>query len=97
MTTRKRKAVELGLVQKGFVLNTESGGDHRYYVFLLKGRCVARTKVSHGSKYKDLSDDLLTLMSRQCRLPKMDFLKLVDCTMSQKDYEQFLHDHRLDK
>jgi hypothetical protein len=90
MAIRKRLAVETALLQKGFSLDTSSSGDHRYYVFYIEDRLVARTKVSHGTKYKDLADDLLMHMSKQCHLTKGEFLDLVDCHISQIEYEIIL-------
>jgi len=92
MATRKRKDVESALSQKGFEL--QDGGDHRYYVFLFQARRVARTKVSHGTKYKDLGDDLLDHMARQCHLTKSNFLDLVDCSLSQQGYEDILREQQ---
>jgi hypothetical protein len=63
--------------------------------FYCYGRQFARTKVSHGTKYKDLADDLLQLMARQCHLSKNDFLKLVACSMSQQQYESELQQQNL--
>ena len=88
MAMRKRKDVESALSQKGFTLQEQA--DHRYYFFYLDGKQVVRTKVSHGTKYRDLGDDLITQMARQCRLTKQQFLNLVDCPMSQGQYEQVL-------
>ena len=88
MATRKRKDVEAAFKQKGFA--SQEQADHRYYFFYLDGKLVVRTKVSHGTKYRDLGDDLITQMARQCRLTKQQFLSLVDCPMSQEQYEQVL-------
>jgi hypothetical protein len=88
MTTRKRSNVETALQQKGFQL--QKNGDHRYYFFYLDEKIVAKTKVSHGTKYKDLSNDLISYMARQCHLNKNDFLAFVDCSISQQQYEKIL-------
>ncbi|MDR2169222.1 MAG: hypothetical protein LBP59_03680 [Planctomycetaceae bacterium] len=88
MATRKRTEIETALSQKGFQLQTNK--DHRYYFFRHNGKLITKTKVSHGTKYKDLSDDLIAQMSRQCHLSKNDFLKLVDCPMLQQQYENKL-------
>jgi len=93
MATRKRKDVEANLSNKGFTLNDKK--DHRYYFFTLDDRIVARTKVSHGTKYKDLGNDLIVAMAKQCHLSKEQFLELVDCTMSQQDYEMSLRECQL--
>jgi len=48
------------------------------------------TKTSHGSGYRTLDDGLLGQMARQCRLTKARFIELVDCPLSQDDYEKEL-------
>lgn len=93
MPTQKRKDVEAALKQKGFVLKEQR--DHRYYFFFLDGRQVARTKVSHGTKYKDLADDLIGGMARQCNLSKEQFLDQVKCPMSREEYEELLRGQNL--
>ncbi|MDR2438177.1 MAG: hypothetical protein LBE12_02245 [Planctomycetaceae bacterium] len=93
MSTRKRTEIETALSQKGFQL--QENKDHRYYFFRYNGRLITRTKVSHGTKYKDLSDDLISQMAKQCRLSKNDFLKFVDCSVSQQQYEIKLQQQNL--
>jgi hypothetical protein len=87
MSIRKRSDVEAALSQKGFVLRE---ADHRYYLFYLEGRLAARTKVSTGTKYKDLRDDLLKKMAKQCHLTTQQFLNLVDCPMSAEQYKEIV-------
>jgi len=87
MANRKRKDIEKSLTKKGFVL-TES--DHRYYSFIVDGKEVAKTKVSHGTHYNVIDDGLISRMSHQCNLSKAEFLELVDCTMSQEQYMEIL-------
>jgi hypothetical protein len=87
--TRDRKNVEAALLKKGF---TETQGDHHYFVYIsLEGKkSMARTKTSHSPKAKTLGDDLLKLMSGQCRLQKSQFLDLVDCPLTREKYEEIL-------
>ena len=92
MVTRKRKNVEANLLRKGFALDER---DHRCYIFTFEDRIVAMTKVSLGTQYKDLGNDLIGKMARQCHLTKDQFLELVDCTMSQQDYETSLRERQL--
>jgi hypothetical protein len=89
MATRKRNDVKSALTRKGFTLED---GDHHYYFFTFNGQQIVRTKVSHGSKYKDLADPLLGQMARQCHLSKNRFLELIDCPLSQQDYERILQE-----
>jgi hypothetical protein len=88
---RNRKTVEATLQEKGFA---KVEGDHHYFVYLARdGRKTrARTKTSHSPKVKDIADNLLGQMARQCMLTKPDFLKLVDCPMSREEYERKLTD-----
>ena len=84
---RDRKAVEAGLKKKGFV---QSDNDHHYFTYhTLQGRkSRVFTKTSHGMR--ELSDKLLSLMARQCRLSRADFLQLIDCPMTRVKYEAHL-------
>ncbi len=83
---RNRKAVEASLESKGFV---KVEGDHHYFVYLTKDglKTRARTKTSHSPKVRDIADNLLGPMARQCLLVRSEFLRLVDCPMSRDDYE----------
>ncbi len=88
---RNRKAVESTLQAKGFA---KIEGDHHYFVYLTRdGRKTrARTKTSHSPKVKEIADNLLGQMARQCLLTKPEFLRLVDCPMSRDDFERKLAD-----
>jgi len=88
---RNRRAVEASLQSKGFV---PTQGDHHYFVYITRdGRKTrARTKTSHSPKVRDIADNLLGQMARQCMLPKNEFLRLVDCPMDRDDYERRLID-----
>ena len=85
---RKKRDVRSALEKKGFRARE---GDHRYFCYHdLKGaRTKVFTKISHSSK-NDLDDNLLGRMARQCKLPRSDFDSLIDCPMSQAEYESYL-------
>ncbi len=88
---RERKRVDAALEAKGFA---RSEGDHHYFVYHtrdgLKSR--ARTKTSHSPKIKDIPDNLLDQMARQCLSTKPEFLRLIDCPLTQDEYEEQLRD-----
>ena len=88
---RNRRSVESALQPKGFV---KVEGDHHYFVYHTKAglKTRARTKTSHSPKIRDLSDDLIGKMARQCLVTKNDFLSLVDCPMTRDAYERRLID-----
>lgn len=89
--TRKKADVEAGLKAKGF---EQKEGDHHFFVYITTGglKTTVRTKTSHTLKMKDIPDNLLSQMARQCSLNKQDFLKLIDCPLSREKYEAKLRD-----
>jgi hypothetical protein len=88
LAVRKKKQVETGLEGKGF---RKVHGDHFYYFYwtLAGKKTHIRTKTSHG-KGKELDGNLLAAMARQTYLTSHQFLELVDCPMSQTEYERVL-------
>lgn len=86
---RDKNKVEHALLKKGF---QRREGDHHFFVyFTLDGKkTTVYTKTSHTPKMKDINDGLLAQMSKQCRLQREAFLGLVDCNLTQEDYEQWL-------
>lgn len=82
--SRARAEVEQALLSKGFRFK---GGDHRFYFFEHDGLITAIfTKVSHGSKYKELDDSLLSMMARQVKLSNRQFTAFVECSLTQEEY-----------
>lgn len=99
MAVRERKRIEKSLKKKGFIEDSRGGGSnrdtgHRYYYLHIAGKKTnVRTRVSVGSKYKDLDDDLLSAMQAQLKLDtKQEFLDFVDCPMSEDQYMTILRD-----
>lgn len=85
---KDKRDVDAGLLNKGF---QPQPGDHNYFVYVaLDGKkTVAKTKTSHGRGF-DIGDSLLGMMARQCALTRAQFLKLIECPLSRKDYEDIL-------
>ena len=81
---RKATDVEKSLLVKGF---QAGGGDHNYFFYHSKAgkKTMVRTKTSHGAR--DIDDNLLAQMARQCKLSNKDFGLLVECPLSRDDYE----------
>jgi predicted RNA binding protein YcfA (HicA-like mRNA interferase family) len=90
---RSKSQVESALRQKGFAPVRK---DHNYFVYInLDGtRTTIKTKTSHTKKMKDIPDNLLAQMAKQCGLSKSDFLKLVDCSLDQQQYQKLLDKKR---
>lgn len=85
---RSKREVESGLVAKGFV---RKEGDHNFFIYWTAGGKKSRvfTKTSHSGK--DISDDLLSMMARQCKLTRGKFFDLIDCPLSRVEYEKLLN------
>ena len=83
---RNKQDVEQSLKRKGFM---RKEGDHHYFVYhTMSGlKTAIFTKTSHTPKMRDIPDNLLGQMARQCRLSKSEFLDLVDCPLSREVYE----------
>ena len=89
-TTFKWAKVERALKAKGFRTNESH---HRYFVYYTEEgtKSPVRTKTSHGSGGFDLSSSLISNMAKQCKLRTTEFRDLVNCSMSQADYETLLN------
>jgi len=81
---RKQADVEKSLLNKGF---QSGGGDHNYFFYHSKAgkKTIVRTKTSHGAR--EIDDNLLAQMAKQCRLTNKDFGLLIDCPLSRDAYE----------
>jgi hypothetical protein len=84
-----RRNVNSVLVQKGFF---EESGDHNYFAYrTTQGKkTTIFTKTSHGSGHKQISDDLVGKMAKQCKLTGKQFRELIACTLSREGYESLL-------
>ncbi len=85
---RKHREIRSSLESKGFEI--EEDRKHLFFVYVDKeGKTTtARTMMSHGSSGDDIGDNLLARMARQVLLSRSDFLKLIDCPMSQEEYDE---------
>ncbi|MEL7244323.1 MAG: hypothetical protein AAGM40_18610 [Cyanobacteria bacterium J06573_2] len=86
---RQKKKVESALLSKGFY---KSDKHHHYFVYhTIEGHKTSlKTKTSHTKKMKDIPDNLISQMAKQCHLSKDEFLNLVDCPLTQEKYEHIL-------
>ena len=86
MNPRSRKEVESALQRQGFV---KTNTDHQKYIYFdLAGyKTSIWTKISHGSKQKDISPDNLSKMAKQCRLTNTQFNTFINCPLTREQYE----------
>jgi len=89
---RDRRDIVQNLSRKGFQETESAHHTHLIYHTADGKKSAVRTRVSRGSSYKSLGNDLLGKMAKQCKLTKGDFLDLVDCPLSRDDFEKRLHD-----
>ena len=90
-----KKKVYNNLKKKGFIDSKNLSKDHKYLEFHYNNIKICFTKISHGSKPKDLEDYLIQKMSNQCKLKKKDFENLVNCPLSKKDYLKILQEKNI--
>uniref|UniRef100_Q3AQR2 YcfA-like protein n=1 Tax=Chlorobium chlorochromatii (strain CaD3) TaxID=340177 RepID=Q3AQR2_CHLCH len=85
----KIRDIEVALEKKGFK-RVES--DHSYFIYFTieNKKSRVRTKTSHGHKGQALSDNLFSVMAKQCKLNKNQFSELIQCPLSRNDYEKIL-------
>lgn len=76
--------VEKSLLAKGFRARE---GDHSYFNYYSKAgkKTVVFTKASHGAR--EIDENLLSRMAKQCRLSNKDFGLLVECPLDRDAYE----------
>ena len=85
---RKARRVESALLAKGF--RFRNSRHRKLYFYTVQGESTAvSTLLSHGGD-RDVNDRLLAQMARQCRLSRREFDRLIDCPMSQQEYEALL-------
>ena len=87
---RSGRNIDSALRRKGFF--RDSDGDHVHY-YLLRStgeRTSVKTKISHGMLGSAICAKLISLMARQLRLTKMQFLALIDCPLDEEGYRAIL-------
>ena len=85
---RRTRIVERGLSHKGFrIVNRR----HRWLEYDKLDATHGRIKtiLSHGAD-RDINDRLLAQMARQLHLTRREFDELIDCRLSQDDYEAMM-------
>ncbi len=75
-------------MRKGFLLSESRHQRFRYYS-LDGDKTNMVTLMSHGSD-GDIGDRLLAEMARQLHLTRRQFDQLIDCDLSQADYEAMM-------
>lgn len=91
MAARARRGLESALRHK-LLMEVEDDRDHRYYVLSVDGQWVLQTKISTGTRYRDLGDALLAKIARQLAVNRSQLDDLIDCPMSREDWIRHLRE-----
>ena len=84
----KARVLERGLLRKGFRVVESRHRQYRYYT-VNGSRTNVQTLTSHGSD-RDIGDHRLGQMARQLNLTRRQFDQLIDCSLSQADFEAMM-------
>jgi hypothetical protein len=90
---RSGRDIDASLRKKG--CRCDVRGKHIWYFFRKSDGSDSRvaTVMSHGMMGSTVCADLIGKMARQLRLTKTQFLDLIDCRLSEKDYRQILQNY----
>ena len=86
---RKARLVERGLLREGFRLTDTHHRRFAYHTLGGEEPQPVTTIMSHGAD-RDIGDRLLAMMARQLHLTGRQFDDLIDCGLSQADYEAIM-------
>ncbi len=85
----ERRDIDSALTRKGFRVDQDSDHD-KYWLFYNGTEQAIYTKLSRGTQYRTIGDDLVGKIARQLKLTKPKLEELVDCSMTGPDYRAFL-------
>jgi hypothetical protein len=85
VTTRPTVAVGKALTDKGMVSDE---GHHRMYRKTVAGVTTLVTRISHNAR--EIDEHIGKLMANQCALRLREFWELVDCPMSEEEWDQLV-------
>lgn len=85
----KVKDIHAALTSKGFQVRESK--DRMYHLYSNGKKTPIWTKISQGEK--EIHDNLLATMARQqLKLSRKDFDRLIECPLSQEEYERMMRD-----
>ena len=89
MTQLPCREIKSSLLKKGF---REEISDHWVFrLYVNNKKTSISTKVSFGSKYKEIGDDLLIKMKRELCMPnKKYFIDFINCPITEEKYKSDL-------
>ena len=85
------RKVNQSLLKKGFI--KKEGAKHTLYLFFREGKKICETFMSRDEQ--NINEYLINKMRQQVYLNKRDFIKLIDCPLSEEEYIKILKDKDL--
>jgi len=82
LTTLKDRKIREALKSKGF--QEKNRKNHKMYIFVYKGkRTGIKTIMSYGEI--EYSNNLISLMKKELKLSKGEFMGIIDCSLKEED------------
>lgn len=92
MPPHDRRDIRRALLKKGFREETK-GRDHDVYILETDGKVRAVfTKLSRGTAYHTIGDNLLSKIARQLQVSRPELNDLIACPMDRETYLSVLAD-----
>ena len=91
MPSRARREIESAFRRK-LLMEIEDEQGHRYYVLYVDGQWVLQTKISTGTRYRELGDAPLAKIAKQLGVTRQQLDDLVECSMSREEWVRHLRD-----
>lgn len=88
----KAQVVADALIAKGMV--PSEGAHHHMFTKAMDGVTTLITRMSRDDR--DINDHLAGLMARQCALQLREFWRLVDCPLSERQWERLVRERCVD-
>lgn len=86
--SEKARVVTDALAAKG--MTPSESAHHHMFTKTLDGVTTLITRTSRDGR--DINDTLATLMGKQCCLQLREFWRLIDCPLSEADWEQLIRE-----
>jgi hypothetical protein len=84
---RRVSQVDAALRAKGM---TSHQGDHIMYTKKVEGTTTLVTKISRS--HREIGDGLGKLMAHQCALHPREFWQLIDCTLTEEEWDRLVRE-----
>jgi hypothetical protein len=88
---KNRKDIVSCLQKKGF-RPADSSHHDRFVYHTMDGK-VTKIRTYTSRSGKDVDDNILSQMAKQCKLTNKKFLEFLECSLSQQEFEEAVKEH----